>query len=112
MNAVAYGGRNAADVDVCLQAPTSTLDRNALATGAAARRTRLQEIEAKMDQACEAAVRRILPQRQADDRRSWGRLAWNVYVDEATRQARLHASDMAALKRDAQRLERLLECVA
>ncbi len=112
MNAVAYGGRIAADVDVCLQAPTSTLDRNALPTGAAARRTRLQEIEAKMDQACEAAVRRILPQRQADDRRSWGRLAWNVYVDEATRQARLHASDMTALKRDAQRLERLLECVA
>ena len=61
MNAIAYRGTVAADVFVCPQALTSTLDRAALAAGAAARRARLQEIDTTMDQACEAAVRRSLP---------------------------------------------------
>ena len=112
MNAIAYGGRIAAHVDVGLQASTSTLDRTALAAGAAARRARLQEIEASMDQACEAAVRRSLSRQQTGDRSTWDRLAWNRYVDEAARQARLHASEMTALRRDAQRLDHIRECVA
>ena len=112
MNAIAYGGRIAAHVDVCRQASTSTLDRTALAAGAAACRARLQEVEASMDQACEAAVRRSLPRQQADDRRTWGRLAWNLYVDEAARQARQHASEMTMLRRDAQHLDHIRACIS
>lgn len=110
MNAIACSGEIAAQVDVCLRASTSTLDRTALAAGAAARRVRLQEIEASMDQACEAAVRRKFAHQQAGSREAWDRLAWNVYVDEATRQAGLHIREMTALTRDIQRLEHLAGC--
>ncbi len=110
MNAMTYGDEIAAYVDVRARTSTSTLDRTALAAGAAARKGRLLEIEATMDQACEAAVRRKLPHQRTGPREAWDRPAWNAYVDEATHQAMLHAREMTALCRDIQRLEHLASC--
>ena len=90
----------------------SVLDRKALAFGVADRRMRLQEIEAVMDQACEAAVRRTLPNDGCGSRITWDRHAWAVYTAEAINQGRCQATELARLRREIEQLEHLARCVA
>lgn len=90
----------------------SSLDRTALASGVADRRTRLQEIETEMDQACEAAVRRTLPKGGSRTRIAWDRHAWAVYTAEAITQGRCHAAALARLRREIEHLEHLAQCVS
>jgi hypothetical protein len=87
------------------------IDIGALAAAAADRRTRLRNIEAMIETACEAAVRRQRsPGRRADNRASWDRHAWSVYVQEALHQNRLYARSVAILRGEAEQLEHLVEC--
>ena len=87
------------------------IDITALASAAADRRARLRNIEAVIEAACEAAVRRPrTPGRRADNRESWDDHAWSVYVQEALYQNRLYARSVAILRSEAEHLEHLVEC--
>jgi hypothetical protein len=86
------------------------IDRAALAAAAADRRAKLDEISAAMEAACETAVRRACPYVRDSGRENWNRRAWARYVDEAIHQARLHADEISALRRDAERLDHLVAC--
>jgi len=88
------------------------IDRNALAAAAADRRAKLDEIGAAMEAACETAVRRAFSCLRDSDRENWNRRAWALYVDEAMHQARLHAQEISALRRDAERLDHLVACLS
>ena len=86
------------------------IDRDALAAAAADRRARLRNIETIIETACEAAVRKRSPKHRDEDRDTWDRSAWSVYVDEAVRLTRFHARTIAALRREAEHLEHLVAC--
>ena len=91
---------------------TRSIDRAALAAAAANRRAKLDEIGAAMEAACETAVRRAFPHFRDSDRGNWNRRAWALYVDEAIHQARLHAHEISALRREAERLDHLVACLS
>lgn len=109
MNALTPGGQGTAYIRRPESVSTRQLDRAALAIGAAERRTRLQEIEAAMDQACEAAVERVVPA-WSMDRTAWDRRAWSIYTQEAVAQAGQHATTVARLRREAAHLDHLATC--
>lgn len=90
----------------------SRLNRAALASGIADRRVRLQEIETAMDQACEAAVRRISPNDRTGTRLGWSRHAWAIYTAEAVTQARYHGTALARLRREVEHLQHIDRCVS
>ena len=91
---------------------TRSIDRAALAAAAADRRARLDAIGAVMEAACETAVTRAFPYFRDSNREDWNRRAWARYVDEAIHQARLHAQEISALRRDAERLDHLVACLS
>ncbi len=92
--------------------PKSNFDRAALVAGAADRRARLLDLEAAMEQACEAAGHRGVPPPGLGQRTAWDRQAWGRYLDEAVRQAAMHARELSALRRDADHLDHLIACVS
>ena len=106
----------------CEQCPTklhhlesvtiSRLNRAALASGMADRRVQLQEIETAMNQACEAAVRRISPRSRTDARLGWSRHAWAIYIAQAVTQGRRHATELARLRREIEHLQHIDRCVS
>ena len=89
--------------------PRSVLDREAIANGAATRRMHISDIEADMDMACEQAVVGHRAVRTKANRDTWDGQAWDRYVDEAVRQARLRGDELESLRREAGQLERLLQ---
>jgi len=91
---------------------TRSIDRAALTAAAADRRAKLDEIGAAMEAACETAVRRAFPYFRDSNRENWNRCARARYVDEAIHQARLHAREISALRRDAERLDHLVACLS
>lgn len=106
MNAITSGTLEQACMSSMRSTSLGMLNRAALSNGAADRRTQLHEIEASIDCACEAAVRRLLPHHAAD-RTIWNRRIWSVYVQEAVAQATRHAATVARLRREAQHLDHL-----
>ena len=91
---------------------TSILNRAALASGIADGRMLLQEIEAAMDQACEAAVRRTLPKDDVGSRIDWNRHAWAIYTAEAIMQGRCHGTALTRLRREIDHLQHLAQSVS
>jgi len=87
----------------------AVLNRQVLSAGAAWRRAQAQEIETKMDMACERAA--IGPTPYGATRDSWNKRAWNRYVAEAVNQSRAHSAELQALWRDAIHLERLADAL-
>ena len=87
----------------------STLDRTALAAGAADRRQRMHDVETEIDAACELAAIGPFASPALTERTHWRGPAWRRYVNEAVRQARYRAAELRALRREAELLERLLE---
>ena len=98
----------------------SRLNRTVIADEAARRWDRLHGLESAIDDACELAVRQSWrrddphahPDDQLDDRTRWDRHAWSIYVREALTQAYRHGSELASLRRDAERLNHLVECLS
>ena len=88
--------------------PCGGLDRPALAAGAEHRRARLRRIEDAIERACEAAALEHAPRCLTRDRCTWDRRAWDRYVAEAVDQAGRHGTEIARLRRDAARLDRLV----
>ena len=88
--------------------PCGGLDRPALAAGAEHRRARLRWIEDAIELACEAAALEHAPCRLTRDRCTWDRRAWGRYVTDAVDQAGRHGTEIARLRRDAVRLDRLV----
>lgn len=111
MNAITPGGQGTASIQRLESVSARRLDRAALAAGAAERRTRLQEIEAAMDQACEAAVQRVVPPQTAN-RDAWDRRAWSIYTQKAVVQAAEHATTVSRLRREAAHLDHLAMCAS
>ena len=91
---------------------TRSIDRAALTAAAADRRAKLDAIGAAIEAACETAVRRAFPYLRDGARENWNRRAWARYVDEAIHQARLHAHEISAQRRDAERLDHLVACLS
>ena len=91
---------------------TRSIDRAALTAAAVDRRAKLDAIGAAIEAACETAVRRAFPYLRDGARENWNRRAWARYVDEAIHQARLHAREISALRRDAERLDHLVACLS
>lgn len=83
------------------------LDRAALAAGADQRRARLRCIEDAIDRACETAALDHAPRGVTRDRSTWNRRAWGRYLTEAVSQASRHGAEIARLRREAARLDRL-----
>ena len=88
--------------------PCGGLDRTTLAAGAEHRRARLRRIEDAIELACEAAALEHAPRRLTRDRYTWDRRAWGRYVAEAVDHAGRHGTEIARLRRDAARLDRLV----
>ena len=86
----------------------SSLDRSRLREAIGVRRQRLAEREADLVTACEKAVAQGAGWHiRLDDRTTWGRAAWNRYIETATRLEPAFMPDMLRLIRDIERLERL-----
>ena len=110
MNAMFASRENFSGSHSRSSSPTSpvVLDRKAIATGAADRRARAEEIETEMDEACEQAALGTHLVLSSPDRRAWDSKTWGRYVAEAVRQARIHASALEGLRQEAAQLDRLL----
>jgi len=112
MNAITSREQHPTNLHRLESVTISCLNRAALASGIADRRVRLQEIETAMDQACEAAVRRISPRSRTDTRLGWSRHAWAIYTAEAVTQGRRHATALARLRREIEHLQHIDRCVS
>jgi hypothetical protein len=85
------------------------LDRNILRHGIAARRHRVAELETSMVEACErAAVPGACRNVRVDDRKTWDKAAWQLYLEAAARLEPDYLPQMRRLLRDIDRFERLL----
>ena len=115
MNAMSHRAQTTWSPPVIKPVSTDTtrgIDRAALTAAAVDRRARLDAIGAVMEAACETAVTRTFPYLRDSNREEWNRRAWARYVDEAIHQARLHAQEISALRRDAERLDHLVACLS
>ena len=89
---------------------STRLSRQALLLGIALRREVLQDLEAELVDACEAAAGMGDPRQVSPDKRFlWDRAAWCRYLDTAASLEARYGRRMRRLRDDVARLERLLE---
>ncbi len=110
MNAMFSRGENLDSPRRAAPSPAiqSRLDRQAIATGAATRRARAEQIEDQMDRACESAALGTHTRLPLPDRSNWDSKTWDRYVAEAISQARQRGPELECLRREAAQLDRLL----